>query len=72
MGKDRLDPLTVKHCQMPSDEYLRLLEEAGDDPRSAAGYLAMDDLERHGGWMPAIDSRDASIPATLGRGEKKS
>ena len=50
----------VMYCQEPSDKYLTLLEEAGGDPRLAAGMVALRDLQRTGGWQPAIDARDAS------------
>lgn len=46
-------------CLEPSQRYLRSLEEAGDDPRSAAGLQALEDLEKFGSWMPAVDARDA-------------
>ncbi len=52
-----------KFCQEPSNKYLKLLEEEGDDPRSVAGRQAEKDLRRYRHWMPAIDSRDASITA---------
>ena len=52
-----------KFCQEPSSKYLKSLEEEGDDPRSVAGRQAEEDLRRYGHWMPAIDSRDASITA---------
>ncbi len=49
-------------CQKPSDLYLKLLEECGDDPRSAAGVEAMRASESNGGgWVPTIDARDRRV-----------
>jgi hypothetical protein len=48
-------------CQEPSKRYLKLLDEAGDDPRVAAGNQALKDLKKTGGWAPTLDARDARI-----------
>ena len=48
-------------CQQPSEKYLRLLEEAGGDPRSVSGFQALQDLDKTGGWAPDIESRDARV-----------
>lgn len=44
-------------CQQASDRYMALLEDAGGDPRVAAGLQALRDLERTGGWAPTLDAR---------------
>lgn len=50
-------------CQAPSRAYLNILEEFGDDPRSAAGAIALTDhiLRRSTGG--AVDERNADAPA---------
>jgi len=52
---------TRKFCQAPSNQYLKMLENCGDDPRSVAGRYATnkagDSAER--GWIPTYDARDS-------------
>lgn len=50
----------IKYCREPSSTYLQLLEECGEDPRSAAGVHALrraSALARRG-WVPDYDARD--------------
>lgn len=51
----------VKFCREPSEHYLKLLDECGDDPRSVAGQYAINKaggrLEK--GWIPTWDARDS-------------
>ena len=54
-------PDEVKHCQKASNRYENLLEDAGGDPRVAAGKQALKDLKRNGGWAPTLDARDARV-----------
>ncbi len=57
---EKLKPkAAINFCQQPSERYMRLLEEAGSDPRVAAGLQALEDLANHGGWRPTLDARDA-------------
>ena len=49
----------MSFCQEPSDRYLDLLDEAGGDPRVAAGLVALQDLETYKGWVPSLDARDS-------------
>lgn len=48
-------------CQKPSELYLQMLEECGDDPKSVEGYIALiragNNAER--GWKPTWEARDA-------------
>lgn len=46
-------------CLQPSDEYLRLLEEVGGDPKVLEGLMALKGLRKTGGWVAAFDARDA-------------
>ena len=48
-----------KFCQEPSEQYLRALEEAGEDPRAVSGLEALKGLEQTGGWVPDVEARDA-------------
>ena len=44
-------------CQQASGRYEKLLEEAGGDPRVAAGVQSL----RDGRWGPTLDARDARV-----------
>lgn len=49
----------TEHCQQASKRYEQLLEESGNDPRSAAGYVSLSDQRSGGGGGQPIDARDA-------------
>ena len=44
-------------CQQASQRYEQLLDEAGEDPRVAAGLQAL----RDGKWAPTLDARDVRV-----------
>jgi hypothetical protein len=47
-------------CQQPSNRYLTLLDECGDDPRSVAGWDALYQLKTTGAPANPIDARESS------------
>lgn len=53
--EDRITPITF--CREPSNQYLKMLRECGDDPRSVAGQYAINRSHK-GEWYPAWDARD--------------
>jgi len=55
-----IDEEFIKFCQEPSNQYLKMLENCGGDPRSAVGRHT---INRSGstaerGWFPTWDARD--------------
>ncbi len=57
MGKETE---SIELCQQPSQRYLQMLDESGDDPRSVAGIYALNrSLDGQRGWVPDFDARDA-------------
>jgi len=65
-GDSRLLRGNIIFCQEPSNQYMKLLEECGWDPRVAAGVMA----QRGQGWAPAIDARDARKKVTFEKKKK--
>ncbi|MDP3973419.1 MAG: hypothetical protein Q8P92_01165 [Candidatus Daviesbacteria bacterium] len=50
---------SLQFCQQPSQRYLQMLEECGNDPRSVAGRYALErSLNGQRGWIPDFDARD--------------
>jgi hypothetical protein len=56
-----INPEKINFCQEPSGQYLKMLEECGEDPRSVSGSHAINSAgslaER--GWFPTWDARDS-------------
>lgn len=56
----KIDRQTTQYCQRPSTDYMALLADCEDDPRTAVSVealqLAGKNAER--GWFPTYDARD--------------
>ena len=50
----------INFCQQPSQRYMEMLDNCGDDPRSVEGRYALNRAGANAqrGWISAFDSRD--------------